>query len=157
MSEEKLSINDLEAISELLAQQKLAENSELRQDPYSPEPSENPEYGQYAERLHALLERMSLADIAAAIEALAPEDRLLVWNEVRAERGEAILEILSDDIREDLICESHLRNEKTSVTAFELRNGRLNQINVNTPYDLKSLKPIWVDLVARLVDRKSVV
>ena len=106
-------------------------------------PCENSEYGQqYAERLHALLERMSLADIAAAIEALAPEDRLLVWNEVRAERGEAILEILSDDIREDLICESHLRNEKTSVTAFELRNGRLNQINVNTPYDLKSLKPI---------------
>ena len=148
MSEEKLSINDLDAISELLAQQKLAENPELRQEPYAPEPSENPEHGQYAERLHALLERMSLADIAAAIEALAPEDRLLVWNEVRAERGEAILEILSDDIREDLICESHLRNEKTSVTAFELRNGRLNQINVNTPYDLKSLKPIWVDLVA---------
>ena len=98
--------------------------------------------------LHSLLERIPLAEIAAIIESLEPEDRLLVWNEVREERGEAILEILTDEIREDLICDSHLRNEKTSVTAFELRNGRLSQISVNTPYDLKCLKPIWIDLVA---------
>jgi magnesium transporter len=34
------------------------------------------------------------------------------------------------------------------VTAFELRNGRLAQIRVATPYDLKCTKPIWIDLVA---------
>lgn len=71
-----------------------------------------------------------------------------MWYEVREERGEAILEILPDEVRQDLICDSHFRNEKTSVTAFELRNGRLSQINATTPYDLKCLKPIWVDLVA---------
>lgn len=68
--------------------------------------------------LHSLLERIPLAEIAAIIESLEPEDRLLVWNEVREERGRAILEILTDEIREDLICDSHLRNEKTSVTAL---------------------------------------
>ena len=148
MSEEKIPTNNLDAITELLSKQKLAEDLDQRQDTLHQEGGEGEEQTQYAVQLHALLEQMTLAEIAEVIGVLEPEDRLLVWNEVRAERGEALLEILPDDIREDLICESHLRNEQTTVTAFELRNGRLNQINVNTPYDLRTLKPIWVDLVA---------
>jgi magnesium transporter len=98
--------------------------------------------------LRALLERVAIGEIARIIEALPREDRLLVWDKVREERGESILEILSDEVRQDLIGDSHYRNEKTTISAFELRNGRLSQITVNTPYDLKCLKPIWVDLVA---------
>ncbi len=98
--------------------------------------------------LRSLLERIPLGEIARIIEAIDPDDRLLVWREVREERGESILEVLSDEVRQDLIGDSHHRNEKTVVSAFELRNGRLSQIAVNTPSDLKCLKPIWVDLVA---------
>ncbi|MBP7525814.1 MAG: magnesium/cobalt transporter CorA, partial [Propionivibrio sp.] len=103
---------------------------------------------QHLTGLRSLLERIPLAEIAQILETLEPEDRLLVWYEVREERGESILEILSDEVRQELIGDSHHRNEKTMVSAFELRNGRLSQITVNTPYDLKCLKPIWVDLVA---------
>ena len=155
MSEEKSIPDNLDNVKELLAKRKLVEDLVHRQEMPRHELVEDMVHKQQPVGLHSLLERIPLAEIANIIEALEPEDRLLVWNDVRAERGEAILEILSDEIREDLICDSHLRNEKTSVTAFELRNGRLSQINVNTPYDLKSLKPIWVDLVAPTPEIRS--
>jgi magnesium transporter len=135
-------------VRELLARQKLVDELTDRPDTPRHEPGEEAVDAQPMVELRALLERMPLDGIAQIIEKLDPEERLAVWHQVRVERGEAILEILSDEVREDLICESHLRNEKTSVTAFELRNGRLSQINVTTPYDLKCLKPIWIDLVA---------
>lgn len=56
---------------------------------------------QHLAGLRALLERIPLAEIAQIIEALEPDDRLLVWYEVREERGEAILEIISDEARQE--------------------------------------------------------
>ena len=144
MSEEKNTPDFLGSVRELLAKHKLMEEQMQRSD----DQGEEEVHKQHLAELRGLLERVPLAEIAEIIEALEPEERLMVWYEVREERGEAILEILTDEIREDLICDSHLRNEKTSVTAFELRNGRLSQISVTTPYDLKCLKPIWIDLVA---------
>ena len=148
MSEEKNNLDAAAAVRELLARQKLVDELTDRPDTPRHEPDEEAVDAQPMVELRALLERMPLDGIAQISEKLDPEERLAVWHQVRVERGEAILEILSDEVREDLICESHLRNEKTSVTAFELRNGRLSQINVTTPYDLKCLKPIWIDLVA---------
>ncbi len=148
MSEEKSALDNLENVRELLAKHKLVEELVQRQEMPRHELVENMVHKQHLVGLRSLLERIPLEEIAAIIETLEPEDRLLVWHEVRSERGEPILEILSDEVRQDLIADSHFRNEKTAVTAFELRNGRLSQITVNTPYDLKCLKPIWVDLVA---------
>ncbi|WP_263768389.1 magnesium/cobalt transporter CorA [Propionivibrio soli] len=148
MSEEKNVPETLASVRELIAKHKLAEDPSHRQDPFRQDLGSEEVAARPQQPLHALLERMAINDIAKIIEALGPEERLVVWHEVREERGEAILEILSDEVREALIVDSHFRNEKTAVTAFELRNGRLSQIAVNTPYDLKCLKPIWVDLVA---------
>ena len=148
MSEEKNSPDFMGNVRELLAKQKLVEDIVHRQEMPRHELVEDVVHKQHLAELRTLLERIPLAEIARIIEALEPEERLVVWYEVREERGEAILEILSDEVRQDLICDSHFRNEKTSVTAFELRNGRLSQISVATPYDLKCLKPIWIDLVA---------
>ncbi len=148
MSEKENSLDNLAIVQALLAKQQPADDAAYRPDATR---HDNPE-GDAAHLdipgLRSLLERMAINQIARIIEALEPKDRLLVWEEVREERGESILEILSDEVRQDLIGDSHYRNEKTTISAFELRNGRLSQITVNTPYDLKCLKPIWVDLVA---------
>ncbi|MDR0378765.1 MAG: magnesium/cobalt transporter CorA [Candidatus Accumulibacter sp.] len=143
MSEEKNNPDFLGAVRELLVRQKRDDEQETRYDFMEDGERERPLI-----ELRALLDRLSLDEAARVIEALEPDERLAMWHEVREERSEAILEILSDEVREDLLCDSHLRNEKTSVTVFELRNGRLSQIRVATPYDLKCLKPIWIDLVA---------
>ena len=148
MSEEKTIPDHLADVRELLTSQRqrdeLAPGAEGARYDADDENVQDPS----PVELRSLLERIPLTEVAAIIEALEPEERMRVWDEVREDRGESILEILSDEIREDLVCDTHLRNEKTSVTAFELRNGRLSQIVVHTPYDLRCLKPIWVDLVA---------
>ena len=148
MSEEKQTLDNLGNVKEFIAKHRLVEDLVHRQDMPRQDLVEDMVHKQHLAGLRSLLERIPLTEIARIIESLEPEDRLLVWYEVREERGESILEILSDEVRQDLIGDSHHRNEKTTVSAFELRNGRLSQIGVNTPYDLKCLKPIWVDLVA---------
>jgi magnesium transporter len=148
MTEEEKILDNLGNVRELIAKHRLVEDLVHRQDMPRQEIVEDLVHKQHLGGLRSLLERIPLAEIAQIIETLEPEDRLLVWYEVREERGEPILEILSDEVRQDLIGDSHYRNEKTTISAFELRNGRLSQISVNTPFDLKCLKPIWVDLVA---------
>jgi magnesium transporter len=155
MNEEKNILDNLGKVRELLAEHKQAEDLVDRQEMPRHDLADDVEHKQHLSGLRSLLERLPLAEIAKIIEALEPEERLLVWYEVREERGESILEILSDEVRQDLIGDSHHRNEKTTVSAFELRNGRLSQITVNTPYDLKCLKPIWVDLVAPTPEIRS--
>ena len=148
MNEEKSSLDNLSNVKDLLTRHNQLEDSTERQDNPRPDSPDDEARKQHLSELRSLLEHIPLAEIARIIETLQPDDRLLVWYEVREERGESILEILSDEVRQDLIGDSHHRNEKTTVSAFELRNGRLSQIGVNTPNDLKCLKPIWVDLVA---------
>jgi magnesium transporter len=145
----------LAEVQALLARQKLVEDLVHRQEMPRQDLVEEMVHKQRLNELRHKLERMLPADIAAILEALPSDERLLAWNEVKEERGERILEILSDEVRQELIGDSHHRNEKTTVNAFELRNGRLSQFVVEGPGDLKNLKPIWVDLVAPTTDIRN--
>ncbi|WP_291997435.1 hypothetical protein [Candidatus Accumulibacter sp. ACC012] len=102
---------------------------------------------QYRRELRQKLRLMPPKEVAYIIEALEPNERLVVWEEVK-EGADPILAILSDDILEELIDDSHYRNEKTAVTAFELHAGHLRQIAITRPEDLQGVHPIWVDLIA---------
>ncbi|MEW5880473.1 MAG: magnesium transporter [Pseudomonadota bacterium] len=58
---------------------------------------------QHLNELKAILDRLHPADIAYILEALPRDDRLIVWDSVKAERdGEILLEV-SDAVRETLI------------------------------------------------------
>ena len=138
----------LDEVKELLARHKLVENLVHRQDMPRHNLVEEIVHKQHLVGLRRLLDQLPPIEIAQIIEALEPGDRLLTWQEVKEERGERILEILTDEVRQELIGDGHHRNEKTTINAFELRNGRLSQYVVEGPEDLKNLKPIWVDLVA---------
>jgi magnesium transporter len=135
-------------VKELLARHKLAEDIVHRQDMPRHDLVEEIVHKQHLVGLRRLLDQISPIEIAQIIETLEATDRLLAWQEVKEERGERILEILSDEVRQELIGDGHHRNEKTTINAFELRAGRLSQTSVHAPEDLKNLKPIWVDLVA---------
>ena len=145
----------LAEVQSLLARHKLVEDLVHRQEMPRQDLVEDLVHKQRLNELRHKLERMPPADIAYILNVLPPDDRLLTWNEVKEDRGDQILEILSDEVRQELIGDSHHRNEKTTVNAFELRNGRLSQITVNGPADLKNLKPIWVDLVAPTADIRA--
>ncbi len=137
----------LTEVRSLLSLQKLVE--ELVPDADADGTSDiNPEVQQqYRNELRQKLKLMPAKEVAYILESLEPNERLVVWNEVK-EGADPILALLSDDVLEELIEDSHYRNEKTVTTAFELRDGRLRQIAAANPDDLKGIQPIWVDMVA---------
>ncbi|MDR2507583.1 MAG: magnesium/cobalt transporter CorA [Candidatus Accumulibacter sp.] len=141
-------------VKKLLDEHRLVETF-FAQDAPLQENDDDAEYWHNLAALRDLLSRIPSEEIVRVIEALDPAERLLVWNEVREDRGESLLDMLDDGVRGGLVWDSHFRNKKTMVCAFELRNGRLSQISVNTPDDLKMIQPIWVDLVAPTPEIRS--
>ena len=138
----------LHRIQGLLARQQRVEDLVHRQDMPRQELVESLVHKQHLVEVRALLDQLQLAQIAEILEALPVEDRLLVWAETREEIGDAILERVSDDVREELVAARPQPVRKNMLNAFELHNGRLRQIPVDREQDLAALKPIWVDLVA---------
>jgi magnesium transporter len=103
---------------------------------------------QHLVELQKLLERLDTNYIARILEGLPEEDRVLAWQQVAEARCEQILEMLPDDVREELVGARSYASVRNMLNAFELKNGRLTQVQVDSRADLAHLKPIWVDLVA---------
>lgn len=113
----------LREVQELLARQKVVENLVHRQDMPRHELVENLVHKQHEVGLRAKLDTLHPADIGFILEALPHEERLYVWDLVKAERdGEILLEV-SDAVRESLIetMEPHeLKAAAESLDADEL-------------------------------------
>ncbi|MBS0545551.1 MAG: magnesium transporter [Proteobacteria bacterium] len=93
----------LREVQELLARQKVVEELVHRQDMPRHELVENLVHKQHEAGLRAKLDALHPADIAYVLEALPLDERLYVWDLVKAERdGEILLEV-SDAVRESLI------------------------------------------------------
>jgi magnesium transporter len=140
----------LNEVQRLLSRNRLVESLVNRQEMPKHGLVENLVHKQNLAELGKLLDRLDAVDVARILEALSPEDRLLAWNELKEDRHDAILLLLLDDIREELVNASTSRHagEKVSLNAFDLHNGRLRQVKVGNKADLANIRPIWVDLVA---------
>jgi magnesium transporter len=147
MLHKRLADVHLTEVRSLLSLQKLVEDLVREQDMPHQDQVDGELQQQYRSELRQKLKRMPAQEVAYILESLEPNERLVVWDEVK-EGADPILALLSDDVLEELIDDSHYRNEKTAVTAFELQDGRLRQISVTGPEDLSNVKPIWVDLIA---------
>jgi magnesium transporter len=98
----------LDAVTKLLAKQRLVEALVLRQgenDPRKPELVGDVVHKQNLAELQKKLDGLHPADVAYILEGLPLEDRLLVWGLVRSDRdGEILLEV-SDGVRDTLIAD----------------------------------------------------
>jgi magnesium transporter len=93
----------LQQIVQLLDKQRLVEELVHRQDMPRHGLVETLVHKQHVAELQKLLDELDPADIAHLLEALPLEDRIRVWDLVKAERdGEILLEV-SDAVRESLI------------------------------------------------------
>ncbi|NHC07828.1 magnesium transporter [Azonexus fungiphilus] len=100
----------LAEVQTLLARHKLVEDLVHRQEGPRHDLVEDIVHKQHLHELQHKLEPMHPADVAYILEALPPDERLIVWDLVKAEHdGEILLEV-SDAVRESLI-ESMARNE----------------------------------------------
>ncbi|MDO8958990.1 MAG: magnesium/cobalt transporter CorA [Rhodocyclaceae bacterium] len=138
----------LSKVQLLLSRHRRIEDLVHRQDMPHHDLVEDLVHRQHLTELQRLLEGLTAADIARILEALPEEDRVVTWQQVSEERCEPVLEILPDDLREELVGARSYASVRSMLNAFELKNGRLSQVQVDSRADLANIKPIWVDLVA---------
>ncbi len=139
----------LRFVQELLSRQRRVENLVHRQDMPRHQLVENLVHKQHLSELKNRLDQLPPDQVARILEALPQDDSLLVWELVAAERGEEIIDELSDALRETFsVTPQPSPRKPIMLNAFELHNGRLRQIPVGSREELAATKPIWVDMIA---------
>ena len=105
----------------------------LGQQPFA-EPQNRSAARQHLGELQTLLETLHPADVAYILEALPHEQRLVVWELVRAERdGEILLEV-SDAVRETLI--AHMDSDELLAAAETLDADEIADLAPDLPPDV---------------------
>lgn len=121
----------LEHVVELLHRHELLEGVAGRQEVLRESPFETPAHRPHLAELQQLLDGIHPADIAYILEALPVEQRLIVWDLVKAERdGEILLEV-SDAVRETLI--AHMDEEELVAAAEQLDTDEIADLAPDLP------------------------
>ena len=134
----RLEIEDLKenlrAVQELLHRHKLVEDLVARQDNPKKELVEKLVHRQHLAELRGKIERLHPADIAFILESLPLEERLVVWDLVKADRdGEILLEV-SDAVRESLI--ASMDAQELVAAAETLEADELADLAPDLPEDV---------------------
>jgi magnesium transporter len=126
--------DSLEEVTRLLARHRLVEHLVRRQESPKQELVESLVHQQNLTELARKLESLHPADVAYILEALPLEDRLLVWDLVKAERdGEILLEV-SDAVRESLI--AAMDNRELLAAAHGLDTDEIADLAPDLPKDV---------------------
>ncbi|MCW5575529.1 MAG: magnesium transporter [Burkholderiales bacterium] len=124
----------LEQVLDLLHRHELVENLVQGQDGPRQELVETLVHRQHLAELQQLLERMHPADIAYILEALPLDQRLVVWDLVKAERdGEILLEV-SDAVRESLI--AHMDEGELVAATGQLETDEIADLAPDLPREV---------------------
>jgi magnesium transporter len=124
----------LEQVVELLHRHELVENLVQRQDSPRHELVETLVHRQHLTELQQLLDRLHSADIAYILEALPRDQRLVVWDLVKAERdGEILLEV-SDAVRETLI--AHMDEGELVAATGQLDTDEIADLAPDLPQEV---------------------
>jgi magnesium transporter len=97
--------------------------------------------------LRRLLEQLSPEPIARILESLPADDLQIIWKLVADEQKEEILLEISDDVRVELVTQVKAITPNMMSRVFDLHEGRLRQIVIESKKDLAKAKPVWIDLV----------
>ena len=103
---------------------------------------------QHLAELQARLEELDLTSVARIVEALTSDDREIIWQLISDERKNEILRLISEEVRSELVAEVRPQSHSMNIRVFDLFEGRLRQIPVESREDLAKVHPIWIDLVA---------
>ncbi len=124
----------LRQVQALLARQKLVEELVHRQGGPRQDLVESLVHKQNLAELQKKLDGLHPADVAHILEALPLDERLLVWDLVKAERDGEILVEVSDSVRESLI--ASMDNAELLAAAETLDTDELADIAPDLPQDV---------------------
>lgn len=136
-----------QAVLNLIKKHRLVEDFVHKQDMPKHELVETLVRKQNLAKLKQMLNQIAPVEVAQILEELSPDDQLFVWNQIDDERKELILKDVSVTVLQNLGSREY-KNEKSGIKAFELHEGRLREIEINSREDLIKVKPVWVDMVS---------
>src|ERR1035437_9123109 len=97
--------------------------------------------------LRRLLDQLGPEPLARILEALSADDLQIIWQLVPDEQKEEILLEISDNVRVELVTQVKPVTRSMMSRVFDLHEGRLREIVIETREDLAQAKPVWIDLV----------
>jgi magnesium transporter len=138
----------LEKVSEMLKKQKRVEGMVHGQNMPRQDIVETLVQRQHLVELENLIAQLPAEEIGSILEALPPEDAKLMWEQIPAAQENEVLWEVSDQLREQLVGAREPVFDESQMNAFELQDGRLRQIPIESRKNLEGIKPIWIDLLA---------
>ncbi len=138
--------NQRQAVLTLLEKRRVTEEMVHKQDMPHHDLVETLVRKQNLARIRLLLGEMAPAEIAALLEILSDADQLFIWDQIDEQRKEQVLPDVSAAVLHSLGNRA-FRKDRSRIKAFELFEGRMREIPVNTRDDLTHARPIWIDIV----------
>ncbi len=137
----------LEKVSEMLKKQKRVEGMVHGQNMPRQDIVETLVQRQHLVELENLIAQLPAEEIGSILEALPPEDAKLMWEQIATTQENEVLWEVSDQLREQLVGAREPVFDESQMNAFELQDGRLRQIPIESRKNLEGIKPIWIDLL----------
>ena len=137
----------LEKVSEMLKKQKRVEGMVHGQNMPRQDIVETLVQRQHLVELENLITQLPAEEIGSILEALPPQDAKLMWEQIPTAQENEVLWEVSDQLREQLVGAREPVFDESQMNAFELQDGRLRQIPIESRKNLEGIKPIWIDLL----------
>ncbi len=137
----------MEKVSEMLRKQRRVEGMIHGQTMPRHEMIETLVQKQHSAELQNFIAQTPSEEIGAILEALPHPDAALFWQQVPEGRQNEILWEVSDACRERLVGNREPAFDATQISAFEVRDGRLQQVAIDSRKDLEGIRPVWIDLI----------
>ncbi len=137
----------LEKVSEMLKKQKRVEGMVHGQSMARHDIVETLVQRTHLAELHNLLQQLPTSEIGNILDTLPLEDAALLWQQIPAERENDVLWEVSDERREQLVGDRQPVFDESQMNAFELKDGKLRQVPIESRKDLEGVTPIWIDLL----------
>ena len=137
----------LEKVSEMLTKQKLVESMVHGQSMPRQDIVETLLQRQHLAELHNLMAQLPTDEVGSILDALPIEDAQLLWAQIPESRQNDVLWEMSDERRTQLVGNREPAFEESQLNAFQLVDGRLQQIPIESRKHLEGVQPIWIDLL----------
>ena len=137
----------LEKVSEMLKKQKRVEGMVHGQNMPRQDIVETLVQRQHLVELENLIAQLPAEEIGSILEALPPDDAKLMWEQIPTAQENEVLWEVSDQLREQLVGAREPVFDESQMNAFELQDGRLRQIPIESRKNLEGIRPIWIDLL----------
>lgn len=137
----------LEKVSEMLKKQRRVEGMVHGQVMPRHDMIETLVHRQHSAELQNFVAQTPSEEIGAILEALPAQDAALFWLQVPEGRQNEVLWEVSDTCRGQLVGSREPAFDLAQMNAFELRDGRLQQIPIESRKNLEGVRPIWIDLI----------